>query len=316
MIALTSIPMAIHNYVVSKLRGTVSPDVLSALRSLRRQRANRLRRSDGEKILLQRYARVHGKPLDLKNPQTFTEKLFYRMISWNRGHDPIFTKLSDKYAARAYVSSRVGENHLVNLWWHGNDPSAIPFDALPAEYVVKTNHGCGHVILVEGKADRIDIISKLSVWLKSNFYWAHREYQYYHIEPRGMIEEYLRNPDGSGPLNYKFWCFAGMPEVIHVSNYAHDLNSFFDTQWNLLDLYYREGVPRPAIAKPPNFEQMLSIASRLSAGFDFVRVDLYNIAGKTYFGEMTFTPMAGDLRLRPDSWDSKLGEKWTVPSET
>ena len=271
-----------------------------------------MRRSEGEDLLLQRYVRVHGKHLNLTNPQNFTEKLFCRMISLNRRRNPKFTQLTDKYTARAYVGSKVGEQYLVKLLWHGKDPSAIPFDTLPAEYVIKTNHASRKIIVVKGKADRIDVISRLSSWLKSNYYWEYREYQYYHIKPRVMIEEYLRNQDSSGPLDYRFWCFKGIPEVIHVDNYAHDINPFFDTQWNQLDLHYREGASRPAIAKPINFEQMISIASRLSAGFDFVRIDLYNLDGKIYFGEFTFTPTAGHSKLRPESWDLKLGEKWKM----
>jgi hypothetical protein len=286
--------------------------VLNKLRSVKRRL---MRRSEGEDILLKRYVRVHGKQPNLTNPQNFTEKMFCRMISWNRGHNPIFTQLADKYTARAYVSNKVGEQHLVKLLWHGTDPSAIPFDTLPAEYVIKTNHGSANIIVVKGKPDRIDVISRLSGWLKSNYYWSCREYHYYHIKPRVMIEEYLRNQDNSGPLDYRFWCFKGIPEVIQVDNHAHDINPFFDTQWNQLDLYYREGVSRPAIARPINFEQMISIASRLSAGFDFVRIDLYNLNGKIYFGEFTFTPTAGELKLRPEGWDLKLGEKWEMSLE-
>src|SRR5687768_15028189 len=114
MIAWTSLSQAIHNYLVNTFRGTPIHDVFNTLRRLE-QRVLRSRRSEGETILLHRYLRVHGKPLNLTNPQTFTEKLFCRMISWNRGHDPIFTQLTDKYAARAYVSSRVGEQYLVKL---------------------------------------------------------------------------------------------------------------------------------------------------------------------------------------------------------
>lgn len=307
------ISMKIYNYVVDKLRGTWIHYVFKKLRSLKRRV---MRRSDGERYLLEKYIRVHGKHLNLTNPQTFTEKLFCRMISWNRGHNPIFTQLADKYTARAYVSNKVGEQHLVKLLWHGTDPSAIPFDTLPAEYVIKTNHGSRNIIVVQEKPDRIDVISRLSGWLKSNYYWSDREYQYYHIKPRVMIEEYLRNHDGSGPLDYKFWCFKGTPEVIHVDNPAHDINPFFDTQWNQLDLHYRVGASRPAIAKPINFEQMISIASLLSAGFDFIRIDLYNLDGKIYFGEFTFTHTAGNYMLRPESWDLKLGEKWEMSSET
>ena len=304
------ISMRSHNCVVNKLRGTWIHDVFNKLRSLR-QRV--MRRSDGERILLQQYVRGRGKHLNLTDPQNFSEKLFCRMISWNRGHNPIFTQLTDKYTARAYVGNKVGEQHLVKLLWHGTDPSAIPFDTLPTEYVIKTNHGSGQIIVVKGNADRTDIINRLSVWLKSNYYWKGREYQYYHIKPRVMIEEYVRNQDGSGPLDYRFWCFRGIPEVIQVDNRAHDINPFFDTKWDLLDLYYREGASRPAIAKPINLEQMILIASQLSAGFDFVRVDLYNVDGKIYFGEFTFTP-AGSLKLRPESWDLKLGEKWEMSS--
>ncbi len=306
------ISMRDPNYVVTKLRGTWIHYVFNKLRSLK-QRV--MRRSEGEDILLQRYVRVHGKHLNLTDPQNFTEKLFGRMIALNRRHNANFTQLSDKYTARTYVGSKVGEQHLVKLLWHGTDPSAIPFDTLPAEYVIKTNHGSGQIIVVKGEADRRDIIGRLSVWLKSNYYWSCRECQYYHIKPRVMIEEYLRNQDGSGPLDYRFWCFKGIPEVIQVDNRAHDINPFFDTKWNQLDLYYREGTSRPAMAQPSNFEQMMLIASQLSAGFDFVRVDLYNVDGKIYFGEFTLTPTAGMFKLRPESWDLKLGEKWEMSSE-
>jgi hypothetical protein len=82
--------------------------------------------------------------------------------------------------------------------------------------VIKTNDGSGQIIVVKGKADRADIIRKLLIWLKTNYYWGNRESQYYHIKPRVMIEEYLRNPDGSGPLDYRFWSFKGIPNVIQV----------------------------------------------------------------------------------------------------
>jgi hypothetical protein len=304
--------MKMYNYAVDKFRGTWIHDVFKKVRSLKRRV---MRRSDGERYLLEKYRRLHGKHLNVTNPQTFTEKLFCRMISWNRGHDPIFTELADKYAARAYVSDKVGEQHLVKLLWHGTDPRAIPFDTLPAEYVIKTNHGSRSNIIIKENPDRLDIISRLSDWLNSNYYWSDREYQYYHITPKIMIEECLGNQDGSLPLDYKFWCFKGEPVVIQVLNHTRDINNFFDTQWNQLDLYTREGKSRPAIAKPKNLEQMLSIASRLSEGFDFVRIDLYNLHGKIYFGEFTFTPTAG-LMKPPESWDLKLGEKWVMQSET
>src|SRR5688572_6976051 len=203
---------------VNKMRGTWIHRVVQKINELK---LLLMRRSYGERLLLEQYKRGTGKKLNTSNPQSFSEKLFCRMISWNRGHNPIFTQLADKYAARAYVSSKVGEQHLVKLLWQGTDPRAIPFDTLPAEYVIKTNHGSRSNIVVKGNPDRIDIVRQLSDWLKSNYYWSDREYQYYHIKPRVMIEEYLSSQDGSGPLDYKFWCFKGIPEVIHVDNPTH-----------------------------------------------------------------------------------------------
>ena len=316
--------MRIRDHVKHRLRGTWIHDVFNKFRSLkffnklRSLKQRLMRQSDGERFILQRYFRARGKHLNLTNPQTFSEKMYCRMIYLNREQNPQFlqlaTQLADKYTARAYVASKVGEQHLVKLLWHGDDPSAIPFDTLPAEYVIKPNHGSGQVIVVKGKADRTDIINKLSVWLKTNIYWSGKENQYYHIKPRVVIEEYLKNQDASPPLDYRFWCFRGIPEFIQVDNHAHNINPFFDTKWNLLDLHYREGASRPAIAKPMNFEQMILVASQLSADFNFVRLDLYNVDGKIYFGEFTFTP-AGSLMLRPESWDLRLGEKWEMSSE-
>lgn len=272
-----------------------------------------MRRSEGEAILLQSYLRIHGKPLNLTNPQAFTEKLFWRMIMWNRGHMPArFTRLTDKYAVRSHVASTVGEKHLIKLLWHGDDPHAIPFDRLPEKYVIKSTHACEQVIIVQGHVNRRAIIQTVSSWLVKNYYWSGREYQYYDIKPRIVIEEYLRDQDGNPPLDYKFYCFNGVPDLIIVRNHTHDIHPIFDTSWNLLDLVLSNCTVRPLIPKPVNLEEMLGIAARLSAGFGFVRVDLYNVNGRAYFGELTFTPAAGNFKYSPESWDLKHGEKWEL----
>ena len=272
-----------------------------------------MRRSEGETFLLRRYFRIHGKPFNGTNPQTFTEKLFWRMINWNRGNiPPRFTQLADKYAVRAHVASIVGEEHLIKLLWHGDDPYAIPFDRLPAEYVIKPSHAAGQVIIVKGRVDRDEIIRTVSGWLASNYYWHGREYQYYGIKPRILIEECLKDQDGNPPFDYKFYCFNGMPDQIIVRNHTHDIHPIFDTTWSLLDLVVSNCTARPLVPKPANLEEMLALAAKLSAGFGFVRVDLYNVKGQVYFGELTFTPAAGILKYTPESWDLKHGEKWNL----
>lgn len=295
----------------AKLRDTWVHALLTFCREIKRQV---MRHSEGEAFLLRRYAQVHGKPLNLTNPQTFTEKLFWRMITWNRGTMPArFRQLADKYAVRTHVASTVGEEYLIKLLWQGDNPGAIPFDQLPAEYVIKSSHGSSHVILARGEVDRKAIVHQVTGWLAKDYYWQGREYQYYGMTRRVMIEEYLCNEDGSPPLDYKFYCFNGVPEQILVANHSRDIRSVFDTSWNPIEVTNTNRcVSRPWIPKPANLDEMLTCAAKLSRGFGFVRLDFYNVNRRVYFGEFTFTPLGGLIKFDPDDWDLKLGAKWDL----
>jgi hypothetical protein len=272
------------------------------------------RRSSGEKFLRDVYASRYGKDIDVTNPRTFSEHLFTRMIMVNRHGNARFTELADKYLVREYVRERVGEKYLVDLLWHGVDPRKAPFDSLPQTCVIKTNHGSGQTIIFNETTNREDVIEKLSIWMKQNFYWCAREFQYYKIPRKILIEQLLDDGEPCGPLDYRFWCFNGKPEVIQVDNNKYRINPFYDRDWNKLDLSYRDKFADCDIKKPAHLNEMIDVASALSAGFDFVRVDLYNIRGKIYFGELTFTPAAGNFVLTPHSWDAYLGQKWSQQS--
>jgi hypothetical protein len=139
-----------------------------------------------------------------------------------------------------------------------------------------------------------------------------KSHQYYGISPRILIEEYLREEDGTPPFDYKIHCFNGVPEHILVRNHTHDICPYFDTTWKQLDFADKVGAIQPWVPKPANLEEMLALAATLSRGFGYVRVDLYNVQGRVYFGEFTFTPAAGFLKYSPDSWDLKHGEKWDL----
>ena len=138
------------------------------------------------------------------------------------------------------------------------------------------------------------------------------EYHYFSISPRILVEEFIEDGELDGPLDYRFWCFDGVPELIQVDNHAHSRMSSYDTSWNKLDLHYRKYPEIRDIQKPKNFDQMLTVAAKLSRDFDFVRVDLYNSHGQIFFGEFTFTPFGGRFPLKPESWDLRLGQKWRI----
>jgi len=281
----------------------------NGLRTLKR---HVFRRFDGERILKAAYRSLSHEDLDYVNPLTFSAKLFQRMIWINRHGHPLFTQLADKYRVRDYVSSRVGPQYLVKLLWHGADAGEIPFDTLPQQYVIKTNHGSGENVVARGPVDRRALIERFSKSLRESYYWRFREYHYHAIPPQVLVEELLEDGDPAGPLDYRFYCFDGVPEVIQVDNNDHSINPFYDRQWKPLELHYRTNARKVSIARPANLEQMLTIASTLSTGIDFVRVDLYNIHGQIRFGEMTFTPRGGSLSFQPAVWDLILGEKWKV----
>lgn len=293
----------------ASLHGTWVHAIFSRLRSVKQQVT---RQSDGEAILKRRYLCVHGKPLSVANPQTFTEKLYARMLAWNRVVPPIFVQLADKLTAREYVAGKVGVQYLPKLLWQGQDPVSIPFNTLPNEYVVKTNHASRQVLVASEPIDHGAIITTCRKWIDINFYWVAREGQYLHIQPRIMVEECLRDRERNLPLDYKIWCFNGVPELIQVINFARDSHSFYDTSWRALDLSYSVGKSRPDRLKPAYLEEMVSLATQLSVGFGFVRVDLYNVDGRIYFGELTFTPTAGVMKIQPEIWDFELGKKWDI----
>jgi len=268
------------------------------------------RASEGETILRNAYKSIHGNDLNTENPKKFSEKLFILMIDINKRGDDTFTCLADKLLVREYVKKLIGSESLIEIIWHGKEPSKIPFDELPKNCILKTNHGSGGHILWEESLSRHDVISRLRNSLDTNYYWVAREYQYYKINPQIIVERIIDDGRSDGPLDYRFWCFHGRPELIQVDNRHHSINPFYDCDWNKLQLRYREDTCDCDIPRPKNLEKMIDIASILSADFDFVRVDLYNVDGHVYFGEMTFTPVAGRMKFEPRSWDEILGRKW------
>jgi hypothetical protein len=276
------------------------------------RRSEVMRRYDDQRYILGRYRAIHQKDLDTKNPRTFTEKLFCRMLALSQRGDPVLTKLTDKCLAREYVQERVGRSHLVDLLWTGSDPTEIPFDDLPPKCVIKANHGSGMNLFLQNGYDRESVIRITRGWLGTNHYYSVREYQYYDINPKILVETLLDDGHQDGPLDYRFWCFSGRPEVIRVNNHKRSVNAFYDLSWQKLPLRFQADKSDADIAKPENFEAMVAIASKLSSGLDFVRLDLYSVFGRVYFGEFTFTPLAGNLKFVPDHWDLDLGRKWIL----
>lgn len=237
--------------------------------------------------------------------ETFNERIIYRILNERKS---IYTKLADKYLVREYVKGKIGEKYLIELFGVYDNVREIDYNILPNQFVLKCNHNSGTVIICENKKDLdIDMVNeKLEGALAQNFYYIMREWHYKNIKPKIICEEKLKDI-----TDYKFHCFGGKVEYVEAiyGRFTDKRFNVYDKDWNLQPV--NTGMPNTddLKEKPLNFNEMIEVAEKLSAEFDYCRVDLYNNSGEIKFGELTFTPASG-LDDLPIEFDRKLKKLW------
>ena len=263
-------------------------------------------------LLKARYFQVFHRPLDLKHPQTFNEK-----IQWMKVYDrnPRYTVLSDKYAVKEVVAGIIGPEHVIptlGVWDHFDQ---IDFQTLPEQFVLKCTHDSGGLVICRDRKE-LDLEAaraKIEASLKTNFYYHSREWQYKDIPPRIIAEPYMQDGDSRELKDYKFYCFDGEPAFLYVSegleNHQTARISFLNLDWTRAPYLRSDYAGFETLPpKPARFDEMVRMARQLAQGFRFVRVDLYEINGNVYFGEMTFTPTGGFVPFSPDEADAEIGK--------
>jgi hypothetical protein len=259
--------------------------------------------------------RVHGYWPGLRNPQSFEEKVCYRML-FDRSFR--WTEISDKRYVRGFVAEKVGNEYLVPLLWEGEKPDEVPFDKLPSRFVIKTTHGCGYIMLVPDKAllDRAKTVMTLQKWLGQNFCtdkYLGLEWAYKHIQPRILVEMFL-DDNGKVPRDYKFFCFSGRVEYLQINfdRFGDPYEKTLDRDFNPLNLWQGTKQYLWEIERPKQYEEMIYVAEKLAGEFDFIRVDMYNVGGRIFVGELTCYPGGGMIRWFPREYDDQLGSKWKL----
>lgn len=263
------------------------------------------------------YRREMGKFLNLRDPKTFQEKLQWLKL-YNR--KIIYSTMVDKYKVKDYVSNIIGKKYIIptlGVWDNAND---IDFENLPDKFVLKTTHDSGGVIICNDKSqfDRQRVISILNNRLLNKVFFSNREWPYKNVIPRIIAEEYIEMPDGKEMIDYKIYCFNGVPKYIQViQNRATDETiDFFDIRWNhqeFTGLTKKCKKSKEEIIEPKNLKEMITIGAKLSVNIPFVRIDLYNISGRIYFGEITFFPLSGLGSFTPAIWNEKMGDLIRLP---
>lgn len=257
------------------------------------------------------YFQKFWKYLDFKYPQTFNEKIQYFKLYQTAS---IYSDLADKYKVRDYVKNKIWDIILPRLYWYWESSESIPYDKLPESFVIKCNHGCWYNILVKNKnyIDIEKINNQLDMRMKDDFWKFGRELQYKNISKKIIIEEMLNDKKFTTPVDYKFFCFNWIPKFIQVDlgRYEEHRRFIYDMNWKFLHIWMKLPIDRWGIEKPKRLRSMTLYAKELSKSFRFVRVDLYCVNNKVFFGEMSFTPANWFTVFLPnhEKLDKELGK--------
>ncbi len=256
-----------------------------------------------------------GYSLNVQAPKTFNEKMQWVKLNVR---NPEHIRMVDKADAKIYVERNIGKEYIIPTLAVYNTVEEINFDELPDQFVLKCTHDSGGIVICTDKEtlDRNAAIKKLRKALKKSYFYRNREWPYSQIVPRIIAEKYMVDESGWQLKDYKIFCFNGEPKFIEVDYdryVGHKLN-VYDLNWNFIDFYMTSPNDKNVeIKKPLQLEKMIEIARVLSKDTIFLRVDLYSINNKIYFGELTFTPGSGMIDFHPKEYDLKLGEMLTLP---
>lgn len=265
-------------------------------------------------IKLQYYIKLKRR-LDLKNPKRYTEKLQWLKLNYR---NPVMVQCVDKYLVRDYIRTQGLSRILTELYGVFDSVEEIDFDRLPPQFIAKTTNGSGTNIICRDRAefDETEAKAKLREYMDRPQINAGREWAYNGVTKRIVVEELLidkENPQG-GINDYKFICFDGTIAcvVVDVDRYTDHKRNFYSEEWHRIDVESDHPNFDYDIEPPVCYDEMLEIAKKLSNGFPAVRVDLYCVNGKVYFGEMTFYPWSGYVQYTPDSFDYELGKMFVL----
>ncbi len=260
-------------------------------------------------ILQYRMSKMLGYKVNIKEPSTFNEKIQWLKLN---NKDKRLSIFADKIEVREFIKTKIGEEYLVPIHKIYNSYKEIKPENLPQSFVLKAAHGSGWNILCKDKTelDFSKLKQKVKKWGNSNYYWVGYEYAYKQIPHRFICEKLLLDEYNNIPMDYKIFCFNGMPTFIQVDldRFTDHSRLFYDLDWEKMDMAIGYKPSKTNVLKPKKLDKMLEISSILSKGFNFVRIDLYNCDGSIYFGEITFYPGEGSEKFTPQELDKKYGD--------
>lgn len=264
------------------------------------------------------HLRETGRALRLRDPLTFNDFLALRKLG---PRDPRLTAWSDKVRAKELAAEILGAEHVLPNLWVGEDPEALPLGSLPRPCVIKTAHGWGDgVFLRDGDdVDAADVRRRLRRALARDQSLHADEWNYAEVPRRILVEPMMVGPYGGVPADFKFHVFHGRARYVLAveGRFGERRRGFYDLGWRRLPFAFLDdhdgSFRRGEISRPGRLDAMREMAERLAAGFDYVRIDLYDAEGGVIFGEATFFPEAGYGAFVDPAHDRLWGAHWREP---
>lgn len=276
------------------------------------------------------FVMTYGYGFDILNPKSFTEKIHTYKLLYD---DPVMSEIVDKYTFKDYVKRALGSNKYVAKAYgvyESIEDLEKAWTSLPKEFVLKSTISSdgNNIIFVKDKEKtsfesiRADVIKCFDPWHTQLNGFARA---YYPLKARVLAEEYMHELDGGNLIDYKFYCLDGNVEFGYTTSRLFESKenpsdadyprTFFNTKGEKINIALGSHPTARGIIKPKHFEEMIRIATELSKGFPFVRVDFYDTEDSPLLGEMTFYPTGGWKTLSPIEFDRKLGDKFIIPAK-
>jgi len=255
---------------------------------------------------------VHGRKPHIFRPRRFTEKMQWRKLF---DMNPIYPVLCDKLAVRDFIAARIGDQYHVPVLWMGA-PSDIPFEHIEPPYVIKSNHGCGQVMMIADREsiDPLAIRETTASWLAQPYGVHMEEMAYWPVPPRLFIERMLLTDTGAPPEEVRLHLFHGKTVFIQTTVVLDGVarhGAFYTPQWSRRDWYFTQ--QRNLVTqRPERLDEMIRIAEILGRDFDHLRVDFFDDGSRLWASELTLYSWSGFEMFHPDEADFEFGSHWRL----
>ena len=249
----------------------------------------------GDKIFsLLHFLRAYGR---VPNKNKLLSNYLFNIKHSSEAYNPLRAYVTDKVFVKDYVTSKVGDEYNVpTIKVLKTLTEAKNFD-FPQRCCIKPTHLSGVVILRES-GEEIDF-SKIKKWFSTNYYDLGREKNYRYLQPKLIVEPLIF--DTTNNEDYKFFCFKGKAKFIQIDidRRTSHKRLYFDREWNEQEFSILKAKSTKTIVQPVNLKEMIHLADKLSADFEFIRVDLYTDGNTIYVGELTNYPENGNGYFLP-----------------